>query len=71
MTVNPAEILGLDGRVGALAEGRDGDVVLWSGDPLSIDSQVRQVFIGGREVLRPSETGVDGVDVVERSERFA
>ncbi len=71
LTVNPAEILGLDGRVGALAEGRDGDVVLWSGDPLSIDSQVRQVFIGGREVLRPSETGVDGVDVVERSERFA
>ena len=71
LTVNPAEILGLDKRVGALEQGRDGDVVLWSGDPLNVDSQVRQVFIGGREVLRPSETGVDGVAVVERSERFS
>ena len=69
LTTNPAAILGLDGRVGALAEGRDGDVVLWSGDPLDLASHVRQVFIGGREVLRPGAPGA-APEVVERWERF-
>ncbi|PWD51342.1 amidohydrolase [Serinibacter arcticus] len=73
LTTNPAAILGLDDRVGALEAGRDGDVVLWSGDPLELASRVRQVFIGGREVLRPGAVG-DGdpaaPEVVERWERF-
>ncbi|UFU02226.1 amidohydrolase [Ruania suaedae] len=67
LTRNPAAILGLDDRVGALEPGRDGDVVLWSGDPLELESRVEQVIIGGTPVLVPGE---GGPRVVERSERF-
>ncbi|GAA1131020.1 amidohydrolase [Microbacterium aurantiacum] len=69
LTVNPAAILGLEGRVGALETGRDGDVVLWSGDPLALDSRVEQVFIGGRPMVEPADD--QGLPrIVERWERF-
>jgi imidazolonepropionase-like amidohydrolase len=47
LTINPAQILGLDSRIGSLTPGLDGDVVLWSGDPLDVNSRAEQVFIGG------------------------
>jgi imidazolonepropionase-like amidohydrolase len=50
LTINPAQILGLDDRVGALAPGLDGDVVVWSGDPLDVYARTERVFIEGREV---------------------
>lgn len=50
LTASPARILGLDDRVGSLRPGLDGDVVLWSGDPLDVYSRVQRVFIQGREV---------------------
>ncbi|WP_052848036.1 amidohydrolase [Streptomyces avicenniae] len=50
ITSNPAEILGLDDRVGSLKPGLDGDVVIWSGDPLDVMSRALNVFIEGREV---------------------
>jgi imidazolonepropionase-like amidohydrolase len=50
ITLNPARIMGLDDRVGALKPGLDGDVVIWSGDPLDIMSRALRVFIEGREV---------------------
>jgi imidazolonepropionase-like amidohydrolase len=65
--VNPAAFLRLDHRVGALREGLDGDVVLWSGDPLDVMSRAEQVFIEGRSVFR-YESGVPVT--VERAERF-
>jgi imidazolonepropionase-like amidohydrolase len=65
LTLNPAAMLGLDDRVGALRPGLDGDVVLWSGDPLDVYARAERVFIGGTEVYS-YEGGV-----VERSERFA
>ncbi|WP_154794938.1 amidohydrolase [Occultella kanbiaonis] len=49
LTINPAQFLGLDDRVGALREGLDGDVVIWSGDPLDVFSRAQRVFINGRE----------------------
>jgi imidazolonepropionase-like amidohydrolase len=48
--VNPAAILGLADRVGALRPGLDADIVLWSGDPLEVMSRALQVFIRGRRV---------------------
>ena len=70
LTVNPAAFLGLDRRVGALEPGRDGDVVVWSGDPLDVHSRAELVLIDGVTVLRwDEEAGV--ARVVERSERFA
>jgi imidazolonepropionase-like amidohydrolase len=55
LTVNPAEILRLDDRVGSLKPGLDGDVVLWSGDPLDVMSRALRVFIEGREVFTYDE----------------
>jgi len=45
-----AGILGLGSEVGSLAKGRFGNVVLFSGDPLSVTSWVEQVIIEGQEV---------------------
>ncbi|MGO4300108.1 amidohydrolase [Leifsonia sp. RAF41] len=68
LTVNPAAFLRLDDRVGSLTPGLDGDVVVWSGDPLDVNSRAERVFIGGAEVY----SWEDGQGrVVERSERFA
>ncbi len=50
LTINPAQMLGLDDRVGSLAPGLDADVVIWSGDPLDVMSRALHVYIGGREV---------------------
>jgi imidazolonepropionase-like amidohydrolase len=52
LTIDPATILGLDDRVGALTAGRDADVVIWSGDPLEAMSRPLQVLVGGRPVYR-------------------
>ena len=46
----PAEMLGLEDRVGALAPGGDGNVVLLSGDPLSVTSHVEYVVLAGELV---------------------
>lgn len=69
LTANPAEILRLDARVGALETGRDGDIVVWSGDPLAVDSRVQRVFIEGRAVYEPAAQE-EAPRVVERWERF-
>jgi imidazolonepropionase-like amidohydrolase len=55
ITVNPARIMGIDDRVGALRPGLDGDVVIWSGDPLDVMSRALRVFISGREVYSYTE----------------
>lgn len=49
VTINPAIMLGIDDRVGSLEAGKDADVVVWSGDPLSSFSRPEHVFIDGRE----------------------
>jgi imidazolonepropionase-like amidohydrolase len=68
LTANPADILHLDDRVGALETGRDGDLVLWSADPLDVDAHVERVFIEGRTVY---ELDADGAArITERWERF-
>lgn len=74
LTVNPASFLGLDDRVGALSPGLDGDVVVWSGDPLDVGSRAEHVFVTGTEVYtwdRGADGGRGAGRVRERGERFA
>ncbi|MBI4563489.1 MAG: amidohydrolase family protein [Planctomycetes bacterium] len=52
LTVTPASLLGLEGSFGCLAPGAQGDVVVFSGDPLSLASDVEMVIIGGKVVYR-------------------
>lgn len=61
ITTNPARMLSLDDRVGALAPGLDGDVVLWSGDPLDVRSRAMRVFVAGRDVYSYDEATGTGV----------
>jgi imidazolonepropionase-like amidohydrolase len=48
ITANAAWILGIEDRVGTLEEGRDADLVLWSGDPFSVYTRADLVFVEGR-----------------------
>ena len=48
VTLNAAKQLRIDDRVGSIAVGKDGDVVLWNGPPLSTLSKCEQTWINGR-----------------------
>lgn len=50
LTANPAKSLGIDDVTGRLAPGYMADVVIWDGNPFSVYTRTRQVFIDG--VLR-------------------
>lgn len=48
VTLNPAKMLHIDDRVGSVKVGKDADVVLWSGHPMSIYSQAEKTIIEGK-----------------------
>ena len=48
ITVAPAKLLGAGQRVGSIAPGRDGDLLLLNGEPLEFTTQVEAVMIDGR-----------------------
>ncbi len=50
VTLSPAEALGVADRMGSLEVGKDADVVVFDGDPLSIRTWASQVYVGGRLV---------------------
>jgi imidazolonepropionase-like amidohydrolase len=52
VTLNPARIIGVADRLGSLSPGKDGDLVIWSGDPLDVMSRAEVAYVGGREVYR-------------------
>lgn len=52
ITIYPAQITGLDDRVGSLEEGKDADVVIFDGHPLDVRSRTQWVFIDGNPVFR-------------------
>jgi len=47
VTLNPAKQLHIDNRVGSLEVGKDGDFVIWNGDPLSSFSLADSTWIEG------------------------
>ncbi len=49
VTINPARQLMIDNRVGSLEVGKDADVLLYDGHPLSNFSKVLKVWIDGHE----------------------
>ena len=48
ITINPAEMLRVDDRVGSLTPGKDGDVVILDGDPMSTFSHVLYTIVEGK-----------------------
>ena len=57
VTINTAELLGIDDRVGSLEPGKDGDFVLWSTDPLSTTTRAEQTWIEGRKFFDVDKHG--------------
>jgi imidazolonepropionase-like amidohydrolase len=51
VTIVPAEIAGLEKRVGSLEAGKDADLLLFTGDPLSTESRLHEIYINGKPVL--------------------
>jgi len=49
VTLAPAEFFGAADRVGSLQPGREGNVVVWSGDPFEFTTRAEHVFVRGRE----------------------
>lgn len=47
ITINAAEILGVDDRVGSLKEGKDADIIIFDKHPLDVQTKTQYVFIDG------------------------
>lgn len=50
VTLYPAQILGVDDRVGSIEKGKIADLFVANGDPLEIETTIEQVYIAGRPV---------------------
>ncbi|MCF7974490.1 MAG: amidohydrolase family protein [Phycisphaerae bacterium] len=53
MTLHPAEMLGLDYRIGSIEKGKDANLLILSGDPLATDTRILRVIIEGKTVYTP------------------
>ncbi len=50
LTILPAKFLGIDKFVGSIEKGKDGDLIILSGEPLKVDTWVETTIIGGEVV---------------------
>jgi len=54
LTSHAARILGVEDRVGTIEKGKDGDLLIFNGDPLDPSSRLEKVIIGGK-MLDPNK----------------
>ncbi|MFB6128006.1 MAG: amidohydrolase family protein [Halolamina sp.] len=59
VTRNPAEILGIEDRVGTLEPGTDADVAVWDGEFWRVDTRTQHVFVDGEHVFDRETDAVD------------
>ncbi len=50
LTINSAEILGAGSQIGSITEGKIADLILTDGDPLEAKTNIKEMFIAGKEV---------------------
>ena len=50
VTIYPAEIFGVADRVGSIEQGKIANLIVTDGDPLEIRTQIKHVFINGRDI---------------------
>jgi imidazolonepropionase-like amidohydrolase len=71
VTVNPARQLKIEDHVGSLAPGKDADVVIWSGDPLSVYTRADMTFVDGKLRFSREADQAHRARVAEARERLA
>jgi imidazolonepropionase-like amidohydrolase len=50
VTINAAEMLGISDRVGSLEVGKQATLLITTGTPLNMTSNIEQAYIQGREI---------------------
>ena len=50
LTINPAQIWGAADQIGSVEKGKVADLIVTDGDPLEIQTQVKHLYIKGKEV---------------------
>ena len=53
VTIKPAQLVGIDDRVGSIEVGKDADFALWNGTPFELTSRVVGVVLDGDLVVDP------------------
>lgn len=56
ITINPAEMLALDYRIGSLEVNKDANLLILSGDPLDVGTKIQMVMIEGKIVHVATQT---------------
>ncbi|TLS38579.1 amidohydrolase [Pseudalkalibacillus caeni] len=56
VTLTAAQHLGVEDRVGSIEEGKDADIVIWSGDPFDLRNTVETTIINGQIVYNKNGT---------------
>ena len=52
ITINPAEILGVQDRLGSIEAGKDADLVIWDGHPFDLQAKVAYTLVNGKVVYK-------------------
>ncbi|MEX6634534.1 amidohydrolase family protein [Hyphococcus lacteus] len=65
ITFNAARVIGLEDRIGSLEPGKNADIVLWSGNPLSIYSRADLVMIDGAMVYDRFDPALQPISDIE------
>ena len=65
ITLTPAEILGVNARVGSIAFGKDADFTIFNGPPLDMTSSVVATWIAGEVAWKAHESAAVVLEVDE------
>lgn len=69
ITLAPAQIWGVDARLGSIEVGKAADLVIWPDDPLEITTYPDQVYIGGEAINMQSRQTLLRDRYLQRSEK--
>ena len=70
VTLNPAKILHLDHRMGSIEQGKDADIVLWNGHPLSVYSRAIVTIVDGIVYFDEEQDAIMKLQVDEERNRI-
>ena len=62
ITINPAEILEIEDRVGSLEVGKDADIVIWDKHPFDLQASPTHTIIDGKVVFSSESPGTGDID---------